>query len=95
MVAYTFPPRGPSLLTLAAKTRLLRQLADEVVVAPWEEIEGLDPETFLRQELRARVGADAVVVGPDHRFGRGREGNLATLERLAPELGLSVHAVPP
>lgn len=95
VVAYTFPPRGPSLLTLAAKTRLLRQLADEVVVAPWEEIEGLDPETFLRQELRARVGADAVVVGPDHRFGRGREGNLATLERLAPELGLSVHAVPP
>ncbi len=95
VVAYTFPPRGPSLLTLEAKTRLLRQLADEVVLARWEEIEDLDPETFLRQELRGRVGADAVLVGPDHRFGRGREGDLATLKRLAPKWGLSVHAVPP
>lgn len=94
VVAYTFPPRGPSLLTLEAKVGLLRDLADEVVVARWEEIEDLDPETFLRRELRGRVEADVVVVGPDHRFGRGRQGDLATLGRLAPELGLAMHAVP-
>lgn len=94
LVAYTFPPRGPSLLTLAAKVGLLRDLADEVVVAPWEEIEGLEPEEFVRRELVGRVGAEAVAVGPDHRFGKGRTGDLRTLERLAQELGLAIHAVP-
>ncbi|MCX7750088.1 MAG: adenylyltransferase/cytidyltransferase family protein [Candidatus Bipolaricaulota bacterium] len=94
VIAYTFPPRGPSLLTLAAKVRLLQDLADEVVVAPWEEIEGLEPEEFVRRELVGRVGAEAVAVGPDHRFGKGRTGDLRTLERLARELGVAVHPIP-
>ncbi|HEU68778.1 MAG TPA: hypothetical protein ENN53_06170, partial [Candidatus Acetothermia bacterium] len=48
VAAYTFPPRGPSLLTLAAKERLLREHADEVVVARWEDIRGLGAEEFVR-----------------------------------------------
>ncbi len=95
VVAYTFPPRGPSLLTLGAKVHLLRRHADAVEVVPWERVEALDPEAFVREELRGRLGATAVAVGPDHRFGRDRAGDVATLKGLGGRLGLAVHVVPP
>lgn len=95
LAVYTFPPRGPSLLTLEAKEQLLQAYADEVIVAPWERVQDLSPEAFVGDELVGRLGATVVVAGPDHRFGRGRAGTLATLERLAPTWGLSVHAVEP
>lgn len=95
VAAYTFPPRGPSLLTLGPKERLLRTYADEVIVVPWAHVQGLSPEAFARDELVGRIGATSVVVGPDHRFGRGRTGSVATLQRLAPSLGLSIHTVEP
>lgn len=95
VVAYTFPPRGPSLLTLPAKVRLLQEHADEVVVAPWERIQDLSAEEFVGEELVARLGAAVAVVGPDHRFGRDRAGDVATLQRLAFPLNLAVHVVAP
>ncbi len=93
LVAYTFPPRGPSLLTLPAKERLLRALVDEVVVADWPGIQGLSAEEFVRTELVERLGARAVVVGPNHRFGRGREGDVALLQQLGCALGFQVQVV--
>lgn len=95
LVAYTFPPRGPSLLTLDAKVQLLQSLADEVWIARWEEIQHMTAEAFVREELWQRLGATAVAVGPDHRFGRGRTGDLATLRRLASSLPMAVHTIPP
>ncbi|MCR4391571.1 MAG: hypothetical protein NUV94_02040 [Candidatus Acetothermia bacterium] len=95
LTAYTFPPRGPSLLTLAAKERLLGALADEVTVVRWEQVQDLAPDVFLREELVERLGARGVVLGPDHRFGRGRAGDVGLLRRLSGELGLSVHVVEP
>lgn len=95
MVAYTFPPRGPSLLTLQAKVHLLREHADEVVVASWERVGDLSPAAFVRDELVGRLGAVAVVAGPDHRFGRDRAGDVAVLQGLAPALGLAVYVVAP
>lgn len=95
VAAYTFPPQGPSLLTLAAKERLLREHADEVVVARWEDIRGLEAEEFVRIELARRLEARAVVVGPDHRFGRGRGGDVTTLRRVGGGLDLAVYVVDP
>ncbi len=48
-----------------------------------------DAESFVR-EIVGRSKASVVVEGSDFRFGAGREGDLATLRRLAPELGYSV-----
>jgi riboflavin kinase/FMN adenylyltransferase len=95
LTAYTFPPRGPSLLTADAKSRLLREHADEALTVPWELVRDLGPEEFLRDEIAARLDAAAVVVGPDHRFGRDRSGDLALLQRRAGPLGLAVHVVEP
>lgn len=95
VTAYTFPPRGPSLLTLDAKVSLLGNHVDEVIVVSWEQVQNMTSVAFLRDEIAGRLGAAAVAVGPDHRFGRGRTGSLATLHRLAPHLGLAVHVIEP
>lgn len=94
-LAYTFPPDPPALLPLSAKVRLLRELVDEVEVAEWERVRGLSAQEFLQTELVGRLSARALVMGPDHRFGRGREGTPELAKRLGDELGLEVHVVSP
>lgn len=95
LTAYTFPPRGPALLPLPAKRRLLADLCDEVIVRPWEEIQELSAEEFVREELVGRLGARGVVLGPDHRFGRGAAGDVELLRSLGQRLGFTVHVVEP
>lgn len=52
-------------------------------------------QDFVRQVLVRGLGASAVVVGDDFRFGRGREGTLDLLRGLGDEHGFSVHVHPP
>lgn len=49
---------------------------------------------FVERVLVRRLAAREVWVGPDFRFGRGREGDVATLAALGREFGFSVGAVP-
>jgi riboflavin kinase/FMN adenylyltransferase len=85
------PERAPTPLTTLPRRRelLLRAGADEVLVLAFTpELAALTPEAFL-DALRAQ-GARGLVVGPDFRFGRGRAGDLALLERYGQEHGLAV-----
>ncbi len=94
-LAYTFPPESPALLPLSLKLHLLRQFADEVEVVDWERVRDLSPEEFLGKEVVGRLEGRAVVMGKDHRFGRGRAGSPELARTLGDELGLEVHVVPP
>lgn len=80
-------------LTPAAERRqLLRDLciADEVVeLTPSVELLGRMPEAFIR-DLRGRIRFDAIVEGPDFRFGRGRAGGLDTLRAIGATDGFRV-----
>lgn len=95
LTAYTFPPRGPSLLTQQAKERVLAHLVDEVLTVPWEQVQDMSPEQFVGEELVGRLQARGVLVGPDHRFGRGRAGDIVLLKRLSFELDLGVYVADP
>jgi len=95
VLAYTFPPTPPALLPLEAKVRLLQELADEVEVVPWERVRDLSPEEFLEKEVKGRLCGRAILMGPDHRFGRGRTGTPELAQRLGAALGLEVHVLPP
>ena len=95
LCAYTFPPKGEALLPLPAKLRLLEELCDEVIVRPWERVEGLSPEEFVRAELVEGLAASWLVCGPNHRFGKGAAGDVALLQALAGRYGLSVQVVQP
>lgn len=102
-VVLTFDPhpsevlRGrapPRLATLERRVELLRRHgADEVIVEPFtRELASLTPERFATELLAARLGAKAVVVGDDFRFGARRAGDLAALRALGAALGFDVMA---
>ena len=53
----------------------------------------LEADAFARRILASSLGAKAVVVGEDFRFGKGRKGDVALLERVGREAGFSVDPV--
>jgi riboflavin kinase/FMN adenylyltransferase len=79
------------LAPLARRLELLQEIGpnDVLVVEFTPELSQWTPEEFIERVLRP-IGAKAVVAGRDFRFGRGRAGDLALLERL----GFDIHPVP-
>ncbi len=91
LLVYTFDPptkvftRGEGfLMDLEEKVEALRALGVEMILAvPFNaEFAARSAEAFL-EDLRA-LGAEAVYVGEDFRFGKGRAGTPEALERVAP-----------
>ncbi|MDA0296230.1 MAG: riboflavin biosynthesis protein RibF [Planctomycetota bacterium] len=102
LVAVTFDPQpaavlgkavDPPLVSLERRRSLLRQAgADEVLVLETDRsLLSLEPEAFL-DHLDAVLGAspDWMIEGPDFRFGRRREGTVATLQKLGAIRGFAV-----
>jgi riboflavin kinase/FMN adenylyltransferase len=95
----TFHPHPREVLgyqveLLATLERRLELLADAgveetLVVEFTPEMAAFEPEEFARSHLVA-IGTELVVAGEAFRFGRGRSGDLATLERM----GLRTEVVP-
>jgi riboflavin kinase/FMN adenylyltransferase len=93
--AITFDPhprialgnRVDLLTTLERRLELIEEAGiDTVLVAAFTpELQQLRPEQFAEAYLRA-IGAQAVVVGDDFRFGVRRSGDLALLEELGFEV---------
>ena len=78
------------LTTLGRRLELLAEAGvDETLVVEFSpELAGMEPEAFVDELLRP-IGAKVVVAGSDFRFGRGRRGNLDTLQGL----GLAVRRI--
>lgn len=92
------PERAPRLiLTPEDKHELLRQSGlDAVLVLNFTlELSRLSPRAFLREYLRSRIGAQAVVVGHNVSFGHNRAGNAAVMQELGREFGLKTEIVGP
>ena len=79
------------LTTLERRLELLRDLGvDDTVVVPFTSDLALQtPEEFAELVLRP-LGTTVIAAGENFRFGRGRSGDLGTLE----ELGFDVRPVP-
>jgi riboflavin kinase/FMN adenylyltransferase len=105
-VALTFDPHPAQILQ---PDRPLRRLMSEeqraeclaalgvdvLAVLPFtRELAALSPEDFAEKVLAGRLGAKAVVVGEDFRFGRARAGDVAVLHDLGRRLGFEVVPVP-
>ncbi|MGI9591227.1 MAG: bifunctional riboflavin kinase/FAD synthetase [Myxococcota bacterium] len=105
-VVYTFEPhprkvlqpgRAPQLLTtLDQKLELLSDAGvDVVIVEPFTlEFARTPAETFIREQLHARVRPVEVYVGYDFHFGRDREGSMRLLTETGPMLGFAVTIIP-
>jgi riboflavin kinase / FMN adenylyltransferase len=91
------PGSEPKLLTTLDLRReaLLRYGVDEVWVIRFdEELSRKSPEEFVRDVLVGEIGAEAVVVGENFRFGHRAAGGVRDLERLMRDFGGEACMVP-
>lgn len=90
------PERAPKMLLLHKdKMQLLQALEVEVVVIQTFDLSfsRLSAADFVRGILVDRLKARKIWVGQDLRFGQGRNGSVADLQRWGDELSFAVAAV--
>jgi riboflavin kinase / FMN adenylyltransferase len=91
------PERAPlPITTLDERLELITETGiDTVVVVPFtREVAAVEAKAFVQDVLVATLRARDIVVGFNHRFGRGARGDAELLESLAGPLGFSAHIVP-
>lgn len=92
------PETAPTaLMTVAQKSAALERAGvHAMAVLPFTaDVAGATPEEFVERVLHRALGAEAVVVGANFRFGRGRAGDVGDLRRHGESLGIRVVEVPP
>lgn len=106
-IVFTFDPHPvrllrpneapPPLTWTDRKAELLAELnVDGMIAYPTNEaLLKLSSTEFFQQVVRDRLGALAMVEGPNFRFGRGRAGTVETLRDLTQEAGMSLEIVEP
>lgn len=106
-VALTFEPlpreffagaaKPPRLMLPRARIEGLREAGIDVagVLRFDAALAAMTPDAFVQAMLSARLHAREAWVGPDFRFGKGRAGDLATLQALGSALGFTAAAIEP
>ncbi|MGO9231495.1 MAG: riboflavin biosynthesis protein RibF [Bryobacteraceae bacterium] len=90
------PQRAPRLMTPPERRASL--MADEgieqVLILPFTaDVARLAPEEFARRIVAGRLGARAVLVGDNFRFGHDHAGNVEILRELGRRLGFETEIV--
>jgi riboflavin kinase/FMN adenylyltransferase len=95
---YFSPQPGPQILTTQTeKKELLKSFGvDDARVYHFNgSIARLSANDFFNKYILKRFKAQAIVVGYNFAFGRGREGNTRFLKQIGKRNGLRVHVMPP
>ncbi len=84
------------LSTIDERAQMLETLGlDRFIVLPFTKaFAALPPEDFVRQILVGRIGLQEIVVGHDHGFGRGRQGNVDLLQTMGGQHNFTVDVIP-
>jgi riboflavin kinase/FMN adenylyltransferase len=91
------PARAPRLMTTPEqRCRFMEQEGiRQVLILPFTEaLARMSPEEFVRQILVEALGAKAVLVGENFRFGRGQAGDVRLLRELGRELDFLTEVIP-
>lgn len=85
----------PLLTTPQERADLLEALGlERFVLLPFTEaFSQIEAPDYVRDVLVGQVGMQEIVIGYDHGFGKGREGDADLLKAMAPELGFDVDVV--
>lgn len=86
----------PLLTTVHERSDVMEQLGIDrfIVIAFTRAFSKLDAQAFVERVLVEQVGLKEIVIGYDHGFGRGREGDSELLERLGSRHGFTVDVIP-
>lgn len=84
------------LNTLRQKTELLREKGiDHLVVVPFDEqFASQGAQEYVEHFLWQKFHPHTVIIGYDHRFGHGRQGDYHLLEDFGKQLGFLVKEIP-
>ncbi len=96
-LAVLAPERAPRLMTSPERRAALMQEEgiDQVVILPFTlEFARISPEDFVRRIVADRLGARAVLVGDNFRFGYQHAGDVRLLEELGRQRGFVTEVVP-
>jgi riboflavin kinase/FMN adenylyltransferase len=87
----------PLLTTVADRADALETLGlDRFVVVPFStDFARLGPEEYVEKVLVEGIGVREITVGYDHRFGKGRAGDVDLLRELGEKYGFEVDVIPP
>ncbi len=91
------PDRAPLLMTSPDRRAELMQEegVEQVLILPFtRDLALLSPEDFVRNLLVEKLGAKAVLVGDNFRFGHRQAGNTAVLTELGERFGFETIIVP-
>jgi riboflavin kinase/FMN adenylyltransferase len=92
------PEAAPELLTTPTeKKEILAEtgLDFAVFLSFTTALSRYSPRRFVEEILLSRLGMKELVIGYDHGFGRGRSGDVETLQAIGKELGFQVDVVGP
>jgi riboflavin kinase/FMN adenylyltransferase len=89
--------KPPRLMLPRAKVEGLRELGiDSVGLLRFDaKLAAMPAEDFVRELLAERLGVREVWVGPEFRFGHGRAGDLALLQRMGIDHGFGANEIAP
>lgn len=104
--AISFEPIPREFFARGALARLssAREKIDQLFAAGVErllllrfnaKLAAMSAEDFVADVLVARLAAREVLIGRDFRFGHGRRGDVALLQRLGGDYGFAVRELPP
>ena len=87
----------PKLTTVEERADLLAALGlERMVILPFtEKFSKMSGGEFVTELLVKRVGLQSVVVGHDHRFGKGRKGDIGLLVSMGEQYGFDVNVIGP
>jgi riboflavin kinase / FMN adenylyltransferase len=91
-----FPQKAPSFITShQQKLDLIASCGiDATIVIPFDhKLSQMSALEFVDTVLVEKIGAKAIVVGHDYRFGHSREGDIAFLKKLGEQYGFKVETV--
>ena len=91
------PDRAPRLLTTIDQRLAVieREGIEEAFVVPFDgKFAQLTPADFVQRVLVDGIGARAVLVGDNFRFGAKQAGNVQTLRSLGEQFGFFIEVVP-
>lgn len=85
------------LTTTGEKLKLIEGFGIEnvLVINFTKEFSQISSYSFIKDFLYEKIGLKEIIIGHDHQFGKGREGNREQLENTAASLNFSVDVIGP
>lgn len=82
--------------TLDERIELLEQYGiDNLLIGSFtDEFSQLEPENYLHNFIMEKIKPTNIVIGFDHRFGKGRKGDIGLMKKMAPELDYKIEEIP-